>query len=101
MAAHILLRDFKIPLRKKNTIDIPVDGNVIRVFERLGLIPKDSPENKKKELIIYRARELCPDYPAVFDTSVWKIGNEWCRGGRRRRPECPACYMRDLCPTAQ
>jgi len=99
MATHILLRDFKVRLRDKHMIDMPVDSNVIRVFERLGLIPEHSRENKRKELIICTARELCPGYPAVFDTGAWEIGSKWC--GKRKRHPCPAsCNMIDLCPGA-
>jgi hypothetical protein len=52
MAAHTLLRDFKVRLQKKQTIDIPVDGNVKRVFKRLELTPQDARGDKEENLVI-------------------------------------------------
>jgi len=93
MAANSLVRDFKIPVRDKNSIDISVDVHVRRVFGRLGLIRPDASVDE----IIYRARELSPDYPGIFDLAVWEIGREWCRP---KQPVCEGCIMKKYCPTA-
>lgn len=94
MAANILVRDFKIPIGNKNSIDISPDVHVRRVFTRLGLIV----EGASNEELIFRARELNPTYPGVFDLPAWEIGREWCKPNK---PNCPKCYMNGCCPTAR
>ncbi len=94
MAANILVRDFKIPVSDKYSIDVSVDVQVRRAFERLGLIRKDA----SNEEIIYAARELNPTYPGVIDLALWEIGRDWCRP---QVPLCGKCYLQAYCPTAQ
>lgn len=72
MATNILARGFKIPMVDRNCIDISPDRHVRRVFYRLGLI---SDENNYDELL-YCARELNPEYPGLFDLSVWQLGKQ-------------------------
>jgi uncharacterized HhH-GPD family protein len=93
MAANILVREFKVPVSDKHSIDISPDVQVRRVFERLNLIR----EGASNEEIIYTARELHPPYPGIFDIAAWEIGREWCRP---RSPECEGCYLQAHCPTA-
>ena len=94
MAANGLVRDFKIPVSDKISIDISPDVQVRRVFTRLGLIT----EGASNEELIYRARELNPMYPGIFDLSAWEIGRDWCRP---KLPSCRECYMNACCPTAE
>lgn len=94
IAANILVREFKILVSDKFSIDISPDVQVRRVFARLGLIAKDASNDE----LIYRARELNPTYPGVFDLSAWDIGRRWCKP---KAPKCDSCYMRDCCPTAK
>jgi uncharacterized HhH-GPD family protein len=94
MAANILVREFKIPVSDKISIDISPDIQVRRVFERLGLTRKDA----SNEEIIYTARELNPTYPGIFDLAAWEIGRNWCRPAN---PQCSLCYANEHCPTAQ
>jgi endonuclease III len=94
MAANILVREFKIPVSDKYSIDISPDVQVRRVFERLDLIR----EGASNEEITYTARELHPLYPGIFDMAAWEIGREWCRP---RSPECERCYVQTHCPTAK
>ena len=91
MATNILAREFKIPLQDKICIDISPDVQVKRVFTRLGFISKASTNDE----LIYRARELNPEYPGIFDLSAWEIGRNWCRP---KNPECNNCYLKKLCP---
>lgn len=91
MATNILAREFRIPMKDKIGIDISPDVHVRRVFTRLGLIPKGS----TNEEIIFRARELNPSYPGIFDPSAWEIGREWCRP---QFPTCNQCYLNESCP---
>lgn len=91
MAANILARDFKIPMKDYICIDISPDVHVKRVFKRLGFISK----NASNDELIYSARELNPEYPGVFDLSCWYIGRNWCHP---RNPECNSCYLNHHCP---
>jgi len=93
MAANILVREFKILLADYYSIDISVDRHIRRVFTRLGLCAAKSTEAQ----IIYRARALYPEFPGMMDFPCWEIGNKWCKP---QSPQCGACYMLDLCPTA-
>ena len=94
MAVNILVRDFKVPLSDKISIDISPDVQVRRVFTRLGLIGHGA----SIEELVYRARELNPMYPGIFDLSAWEIGRNWCRP---KEPNCQPCYMNVCCPTAK
>jgi len=90
MAANILARDFKIPMKDHVNIDISPDIQVKRVFERLGFISK----NSSNEELIYCARELNPEYPGIFDLPCWEIGRYWCRPNK---PICEKCYLSRYC----
>ncbi len=91
MATNILVRDFKIPMQDKNCIDISPDRQVIRVFQRIGLIEP----NGTIFQLLYCARELNPEYPGIFDYHAWEIGKNWCKP---TNPRCDACWLNDLCP---
>ena len=93
MAANILVRHFKVPISDHYSIDVSPDVHVRRVFHRLGLIPKGA----SNEQIIYKARELNPEYPGLFDFPAFQIGRTWCRP---KKPRCGECIMEDLCPSA-
>jgi endonuclease III len=91
MATNILVRDFKIPMADRLCIDISPDVQVKRVFARLGIVDADASTDE----LIYAARELNPEYPGVFDLSVWEIGKKWCRP---QRPKCNQCFLNQTCP---
>jgi endonuclease III len=91
MAANILVRNFKIPMSDHASIDVSPDRHIKRVFERLNYIRPDAGESE----IIYAARELNPEYPGVFDLSVWVVGRNWCKPDN---PICDKCYLNNLCP---
>lgn len=93
MAANILARDFKIEFADHFAIDISADRQVRRVFGRLGLCPPEA----SVEQVIYKARALHPVFPGIMDLPCWEIGRKWCRA---QNPDCSACYMNELCPTA-
>jgi endonuclease III len=94
MAANILARDFKVPLRDYYSIDISPDVHIRRVFGRLGLVS----ENASNEELIYKARALYPEFPGLMDLPSWEIGRKWCKP---KRPACGDCYMREFCPTSK
>jgi len=91
MAANILAREFKIPMKDYIYIDISPDVHVKRVFKRIGFISK----NASNDELIYCARELNPKYPGIFDLSAWQIGRNWCHP---KNPNCESCYLDEYCP---
>ena len=93
MATNILVRELKVPVSDKFSIDISVDVHIRRVFKRFGLVRNEAVD----EEIIYTARELNPEYPGVFDLAVWEIGRNWCKA---KSPNCASCYMHKHCTTA-
>ncbi len=91
MAANILARQFKIPFSDFYSIDVSPDVHVRRVMYRLGLVDEDADNDK----IIYKAREMCPEFPGIIDYSLWEIGRTWCRPSE---PDCKNCIVACECP---
>ena len=91
MAANILARQFKIPFSDFYSIDVSPDVHVKRVMMRLGLVDEDADNDK----IIYKAREMCPEFPGIIDFSLWEIGRKWCRP---TEPDCGNCIVHTDCP---
>ena len=94
MAANILVREFHVPISDCYSIDISVDVQIRRVFSRLGFVPEDA----QSEYIVYRARELHPEYPGIFDGILWETGRESCHP---TGPDCAKCQYSDLCAYAK
>ena len=92
MAVNILVRDFRVPVSDRYSVDISPDVQVRRVLIRLGLLEHGA----SNEQLIYLAREMSPEYPGIFDFSLWEVGREWCRP---KRPICRECFLSDLCPS--
>jgi hypothetical protein len=72
MAANILARDFKIPMRNYSSIDISPDRQVKKYFIHHGLIRKDA----RNEELIFLARELYPKFPGILDVGAWRGGRD-------------------------
>ena len=89
MATNILLRLFKIPLKDRFLLNISPDVNVRRVFTRLGFIDKNSSNEELQNF----AKKLYPEYPGVFDSPTWHIGQKWCR----TEPDCSQCELTTYC----
>ena len=81
---NILARQFKIPFSDYYSIDISPDVHILRVMRRTGLV--DS--NADLDSIIYKARELNPEFPGIIDFSCWEIGRTWCRPNNLNCKEC-------------
>lgn len=90
MAANILACQCKIPFSDKCSIDVSPDVHVRRVMCRMGLVEKGAGIDE----IIYKARELCPEFPGVIDFSLWRLGREICRADR---PDCGHCPVASSC----
>jgi endonuclease-3 len=90
MAANILVRDLRVEVADRYSIDISVDVHIRRVFARMGFVSQDASE----EYIIYRAREMNPEYPGIFDLVFWDLGRTLCGP---REPVCSGCEWRNEC----
>lgn len=90
MAANILVRQFKIKVVDKYSIDISPDVHIRKIFYRMGLIKNRQNTNE----IIYKARELYPNFPGIIDFSMWEIGRNYCF---EKNPNCTECPIRKDC----
>lgn len=90
MATNILARQFKIPFSDYYSIDVSPDVHVKRVMYRNGLVNK----NATNEEILYKARELYPEFPGIIDYSLWEVGRNWCKP---TNPECDNCILKLEC----
>lgn len=90
MAANILARQFKIPFSDYYSIDISPDVHILRVMRRTGLVSLVA----DLDSVIYKARELNPEFPGIIDFSCWEIGRTWCRPNN---PNCEECIIRTDC----
>ncbi|MEA5028603.1 MAG: hypothetical protein VB056_06955, partial [Sphaerochaeta associata] len=90
MATNILARQFKIPLSDYYSIDISPDVHVDRVLKRAGLVNMDA----SREEIIYKAREMNPEFPGIIDFSCWEIGRQFCKP---QNPLCNQCPIQSEC----
>ena len=73
---------------------IVVDTHVHRLARRMGLTEADQPEKIEEDLM------------ALFPRKDWiDVGSMMILHGRRtcqaRKPDCPACLVRTLCPSAE
>lgn len=91
MAANILARQYEIPFSDYSSIDISPDVHVMRIFTRAELIEAGA----SKDTAIYKARELCPEYPGIVDAACWNIGREFCHP---HNPDCENCPVTNACP---
>ena len=86
MAANILVRRFRVKMSDYRAIDISVDVHIRRVVKRMGLVP----EYAADEMIIWKAREMNPEYPGIIDHACWRIGRDFCRPTNPDCAHCPA-----------
>mgnify|MGYP003819976697 FL=1 len=90
MAANILARDFKIPFSDYCSIDVSPDVHVVRVMKRMGLVDKSG----NIDMVIYKARELNPEFPGIIDLVCWEVGTQFCRP---TKPDCMNCIVSSEC----
>ena len=90
MAANILARQFKIKFSDYYSIDISPDVHVGRVMKRIGFVDNKADNTK----IIYKARELNPEFPGIIDFSCWEIGRKYCKP---TNPDCKNCIVKEEC----
>ena len=90
MATNILARQYKIKFSDYYSIDVSPDVHVRRVMYRMGLVDKDASNDK----ILYKARELCPEFPGIIDYSLWLLGRTTCKAGN---VDCGNCLVKKEC----
>jgi len=90
MATNILARQFKVPLSDYYSIDISPDVHIRRVLSRCGFIDSSATVDS----IVYKAREIYPEFPGIIDFSCWEIGRTWCRP---ISPNCKECILSTAC----
>lgn len=73
---------------------VVVDTHVRRISRRLGFTAHDDPAKIEQDLM----RILDRDQWSDFSLRVIYLGREICRA---RRPQCPVCPLRRLCPYAR
>lgn len=91
MATNILARQFKVPMSDYSSIDISPDVHIRRVMYRCGLINDEDDTN----YIIYKAREICPEFAGIIDSPLWNIGRSYCHPSN---PICSDCPLSECCP---
>jgi endonuclease III len=74
-------------------VGVVVDTHVQRLTRRLGLTRETTPEKIEQDLV------------KIVPRAQWTLFSHWLiwHGRRRctaRRPDCPACELRTLCPSA-
>jgi endonuclease-3 len=79
---------------------MPVDTHVFRVASRLRLIPeRDGKATMTAEKAHARLEAVVPPEGFyAFHLGLIKHGRRTCTA---RRPACPSCVLRDLCPSAR
>ena len=90
MTANILARHFKIEFSDYYSIDISPDIHIIEFCVEWDL----SLKRADNTMIIYKARELNPEFPGIIDFSCWEIGRNYCR---QTNPDCKNCIVKDEC----
>lgn len=90
MATNILARQFKIQFSDYFSIDVSPDIHVKRVMHRVGLISERDDINE----IIYKAREMNPEFPGIIDSPLWEIGRTYCH---ETKPNCKDCKLYSVC----
>jgi len=72
---------------------IVVDTHVARLSQRLGLTGETDPEKIERDLMAV----VPPSFRYQFSNSLILHGRRVCRA---RKPNCPACPLQPLCPSA-
>lgn len=91
MAANILARQLGVPFSDYYSIDVSPDVHVFRIFQRTGLVKAGA----SRDEIIYKARELNPEFPGIIDAACWRIGRGYCHP---LSPNCERCPVVADCP---
>ena len=89
MHCRILYDNFGLFRGQEHEIDVAADIHLQRVFTRTGLISFED-----KDLAIYAAQQLNPEFPGALDWPAFFIGTRWCH---KNRPDCANCPLTAVC----
>lgn len=92
MATNLLHRALSVNYSDYSSVDISPDVHIMRVMNRLGLLPDKRIDDRT--FAIYRAREINPEYPGILDGLFWSVGKNYCRPSN---PACHACSLNSVC----
>ena len=87
MATNLLHRALSVQYSDYYSVDISPDVHIMRVMNRLGLLPEG--KTNDRTLAIYRAREINPQYPGILDGLFWNVGKCYCHSTNPSCQECP------------
>ncbi len=90
MAANLLRRELRVPMRGSQTSQVSFDVHINRVFRRCGLVAEDT-----ESAVQATARRLSPSDPGELDLPAWWIGRNWCHPAV---PDCNNCPVGIVCP---
>ena len=76
-----------------NIPSIVVDTHVKRISRKLGLTDTDDPVKAEYELM----KVLPEDHWILWNIDIITLGRTICRA---QNPDCEACFLRELCPSA-
>jgi endonuclease-3 len=74
--------------------DVPVDTHVSRVGTRLGLLPTGATFDEQHDVMLAITQ---PGEELEFHLNLLRHGRRTCYA---RRPNCPGCALRRMCPSA-
>ena len=74
--------------------DVPVDTHVSRVGTRLGLLPSGASFDEQHDVMLAITQ---PGEELEFHLNLLRHGRRTCYA---RRPNCPGCALRRMCPSA-
>ena len=90
MATNILARDLHVEFSDYYSIDISPDVHIMKIMQRTGLVEKKA----DRDGVIYKAREVNPEFPGIIDYACWEIGVNWCKP---TSPDCEHCPLGSEC----
>lgn len=92
MATNLLHRALAVQYSDYYSVDISPDVHIMRVMNRLGILPDDNKDDRV--LAIYLAREINPMYPGLLDGYFWSVGKNFCCPSN---PCCKECPLNNVC----
>lgn len=94
MATNLLHRIYGITYTDYSALDASPDVHVCKVLYRLGQLD----QTDDVDAVIYRAREINPNYPGIIDKCCWNVGRDFCHP---TNPECDECPLNQICYSNQ
>ncbi|MCL1940898.1 MAG: hypothetical protein FWG09_03070 [Synergistaceae bacterium] len=90
-APILLWRFYGVDYSDYSSIDIAPEAHVVRIFQRMGLIPYVKDKETAHIYAVCKARELNPSFPGIIDAICWDVGKKFCRVKTPLCNKCPFC----------